>query len=99
MTSNAYIAASFRLLRDATAAIDWFRNQGITPEHILVAAQPPGEQPRAPQRGDNVRTDIVWLVALDPNAVRLPASVIKNTLVREGGKLRTWVPTPARTSA
>jgi hypothetical protein len=92
MAGNSYAAASFRLLRDATAAIDWFRNQGIEPECIIVNAQAPGEQPRPPQRGDNMRTDLTWFVALDLEATKLPATVVRNTLVREGGKLVNWNP-------
>jgi hypothetical protein len=93
MTANSYAAASFSLLRDATAAIDWFRNQGIKPEAIIVAAQPPGERPRPPQRGDNARSDLTWIVALDTKAAGLPRAVVCGTLVREGGKLVNWGPT------
>jgi hypothetical protein len=92
MAPNSYAAASFRLLRDATAAIDWFRNQGIEPECIIVNAQAPGEQLRPPQRGDNMRTDLTWFVALNLEATKLPATVVRNTLVREGGKLVNWNP-------
>jgi len=93
MDTSTYAAASFTLLRDATAAIDWFRNQGIAPEFILVAAQPPGEPPRAPRRGDNLRTDLTWVVALDLQAAALPRSVVRGTFQREGGKNLSRVPT------
>lgn len=92
MSKSEYAAASFALLRDATAAIDWFRNQGIAPESILVAAQQPGEHPRAPQRGDNARTDLTWIVALDLAQTTLPPDVVRGTLQREGGKNLSALP-------
>lgn len=88
-----YAAASFTLLRDATAAIDWFRNQGIAPESIIVAAQPPGEPLRAPRRGDNLRTDLTWVVALDLQAAALSRSIARGTFEREGGRNLSQIPT------
>jgi hypothetical protein len=84
--SSNYIAASFPLLRYATGAVDWFRNQAIDPSAIVIAAVPPDGRPRAPQRGDNERMDLTWIVALDLNAARIPRAVAQATLVREGGK-------------
>ncbi|MDQ6825058.1 MAG: hypothetical protein M3007_06305, partial [Candidatus Eremiobacteraeota bacterium] len=70
MSKGNYVAASFPLMGYATGAIDWFRNQAIDPDAIVVAAVPPGGQPRAPQRGDNARSDLRWIVALDLDAAR-----------------------------
>jgi hypothetical protein len=98
MPAISYAAASFQLLRDATAAIDWFRNQGIDPESIIVRAQPPGVRARPPQRGDNARTDLTWIVALDLAAAKLPSAVARNTLLREGGKIIDWVPSNSQTT-
>lgn len=92
MDTSTFAAASFTLLRDATAAIDWFCNQAIAPESIVVAAQPPGEQLRAPQRGDNARDDLTWIVAIDLRGAALPRSVVRDTFQREGGKNLSRVP-------
>ena len=95
MAPSPYVAASFSLLRDATAAIDWFRNQAILPDDIVVAVREAGRAERPPQRGDSDRDDLTWIVALDPTAARLPAAIVRGTLQREGGKLFAWAPTPA----
>jgi hypothetical protein len=92
METKGYAAATFAQLRDATAAIDWFRNQGIEPSCILVAAAMPGERPREPEHGDNLRTDLTWYVALDLARARLPLPVIRATFRREGGKPSSWTP-------
>jgi hypothetical protein len=89
---GSYVAASFPLMRYATAAIDWFRNQSIDPDAIAVAAVPPDGKPRAPQRGDNARTDLSWIVALDVDAARIPRAVAAAALKREGGKLLARIP-------
>lgn len=99
MSPDNRVAASFSLLRDATAAIDWLRNQKVAPEQIIVAALPPGERPRLPQRGDNARADLTWIVAVNLDDVKLPRSVVRETFVREGGTNLSDVPTlpaPAR---
>jgi hypothetical protein len=92
MSKSNYIAASFPLLRYATGAVDWFRNQAISPDAIVIAAVPPDGQPRAPQRGDNERTDLTWIVALDLDTARIPRAVAQAALIREGGKIISYVP-------
>jgi hypothetical protein len=92
MTQGNYVAASFSLLRYATGAIDWFRNQAIDPDAIIVAAVPPDGQPRAPQRGDNMRADVTWIVALNLDAAKIRRDVAIATLRREGGKLLAKIP-------
>lgn len=99
MDSKSYAAATFARLRDATAAIDWFRNQAIEPAAIVVGVAPPGERPRPLERGDNWRTDLVWYVALDLAQARLPLAVIQATFRREGGKPSPWTPMFARSEA
>jgi hypothetical protein len=99
MDTEGYAAATFAQLRDATAAIDWFRNQGIEPAAIIVAVAPPGERPRPLERGDNQRTDLLWYVALDLAQARLPLPVIRATFRREGGKPSPWTPAFAQTRA
>ena len=97
MTGANYVAASFPRMQYATAAIDWFRNQAIDAQAIAVFAVPPGERPRAPQRGDNTRSDLSWIVAVDVDAARIPRDVAIAALRREGGKLLAQVPfAPAR---
>ena len=92
MNKGNYVAASFSLLRYATAAIDWFRNQAIDPDAIVVAAVPPDGQPRAPQRGDNMRADIKWIVALNLDAANIRRDVAVAALRREGGKPLAKIP-------
>jgi hypothetical protein len=92
MSKGNFIAASFSLLRYATGAIDWFRNQAIDSNAIIVAAVAPNGQPRAPQRGDNMRTDVRWIVALDLDAAHIRRDVAAAALKREGGKLTTHIP-------
>ena len=97
MGKGNYVAASFPRMQGATGAIDWFRNQAIEPGAILVAAVPPDGRPRAPQRGDNERTDLRWIVAVDLDVARIPRSVAIATLTREGGKRLAQVPELPRT--
>ena len=92
MGKSDYVGASFSHLRYATGAIDWFRNQAIAPAAILVAAVPPDGRPRPPRRGDNERSDLRWIVAVDLNAARIPRAVALATLRREGGKRLSHVP-------
>jgi hypothetical protein len=92
MTQGNYVAASFSLLRYANGAIDWFRNQAIDPDAIIVAAVPPDGQPRAPQRGDNMRADVTWIVALNLDAAKIRRDVAIAALRREGGKLLAKIP-------
>lgn len=87
MAQPQVVAAKFAQMRNATAAIDWFRNQSIDPAAIGVFAVPPGGQPRAPRPGDNQRDDLTWIVSLDlPNA-QIERRVALDALTREGGKL------------
>ncbi len=97
MVTSTYASASFARLGDATAAIDWFRNQGIAPASIAVAAAADGEGPRPPRRGDNLRDDLTWYVALDLAQTQLPPAVVRATLRREGGKPSVWTPPDAQT--
>jgi len=92
MQEGNYIAASFSLMRDATGAVDWFINQAIHPDAIVIAAVPPDGRPRAPQRGDNERADLTWIVALDLDAAGIARSVALGTLQREGGKKLSHIP-------
>lgn len=86
MDNGNYIAASFPLTRNATGAIDWFRNQSIEPQAIVALAVPPDGRPRPPQRGDASRTDVHWIVGLDLDAARISRSVAAAALRRQGGK-------------
>lgn len=92
VSKGNYVAASFPLMRYATAAIDWFRNQAIDPDAIVVAAVPPDGRPRAPRRGDSQRADITWIVALDLDAVKIRRDVAVAALRREGGTLLASIP-------
>jgi hypothetical protein len=87
-----FVAASFPLMRYATGAIDWFRNQAVDPGAIAVAAIGPDGKLRAPQRGDNSRDDVQWIVAIDLRAARIPRAVALATFTREGGKPLATVP-------
>jgi hypothetical protein len=92
MSKDNYVAASFPLMRYATGAVDWFTNQAIDPDAIVIAAVPPDGRPRAPQRGDSARTDLTWIVALDLGAANISRSVALATLKREGGKKLSQIP-------
>jgi hypothetical protein len=92
MSKDNYVAASFPIMRYATGAVDWFRNQAIDPDAIVIAAVPPDGRARAPQRGDSARTDLTWIVALDLDAADIPRSVALATLKREGGKKLSQIP-------
>lgn len=92
MPQSQVVVAEFPQMRYATAAIDWFRNQGIDAEAIGAFAVPPGGQPRPPRPGDNQRDDLTWIVSLDLARAKLPRRVATDTMKREGGKLLAAVP-------
>ncbi len=90
--ANNRVAAVFPMLRYATGAVDWFRNQAIEPDAIIVAARQPNGDLRPPQRGDNLRSDLEWIVALDLDAARIERAVALATLQREGGSILKHIP-------
>lgn len=90
--SRHLVAAAFGSLRHATGAVDWFRNQGISPDAIVIGAQSPDGRLRAPQRGDNLLHDLRWVVALDLDASRFDKAVALATLTREGGAILKNIP-------
>lgn len=92
MASANFVAATFSLLRYATGAVDWFRNQAIESEAIVIAARTPGGGWRLPQRGDNARPDLQWLVALDLDAANVGKEQALETLRREGGDILKQIP-------
>lgn len=92
MARNNFVAATFPLLRYATGAVDWFRNQAIDPDAIVIAAQPSQGGLRLPQRGDNMRSDLKWVVALDLDAAAISKRQALETLQREGGVLLKHIP-------
>ena len=92
MARTNFVAATFPILPYATGAVDWFRNQGIDADAIVIAAQPPQGGLRAPQRGDNMRSDLKWVVALDLDAAKIGKAQALETLRREGGVLLKHVP-------
>ena len=79
-------------MRHATAAVDWFRNQAIAPEAIGVFAVTPDQKLRAPQAGDNRRTDLQWIVSLDLSRANIEKRVALETMRREGGALLKKLP-------
>ena len=87
MKKSQRVAARFARMQDATAAIDWFRNQGIDPGAIGAFAVPPDGQPRPPRAGDNARTDLGWIVSLDLESARIRRQDAVAALRREGGAL------------
>lgn len=87
MAKESIVGATFSQLSQATGAVDWFINQGTNRDAIIVAAMPPGGRPRAPQRGDNQRSDLTWIVGLDLDTAGIGRTVATDTLRREGGKL------------
>ena len=92
MPQDNVVAAVFPILRLATGAVDWFRNQAIDPQAIIIAAQLPDGSLRLPERGDNMRTDLKWVVGLNLDAVRFDKTVALDTLRREGGTLLKHIP-------
>jgi len=87
MAQSNVIAAQFPQMRYATAAIDWFRNQGIDAAAIGAYAVPPGGQPRPPRPGDNRRDDLKWIVSLDLSRAQIDRRFALDALKREGGKV------------
>ena len=92
MAQSDVIAATFKQMRYATGAIDWFRNQGIDAAAIGAYAVPPGGQPRAPRPGDNQRDDLTWIVSLDLSRAQLDRRVAIDAMKREGGTLLARAP-------
>lgn len=92
MKKSDTIAARFAFIRHATAAIDWFRNQGIAPDAIDALAVPPSGRPRPPQPGDNRRSDLGWIVALDLKRANITRAEAVAAMRREGGKLLSRMP-------
>ncbi len=87
MPTATVITATFETSRAATAAIDWFLNQAIDRDAISLAVIPPDGQRRAPRAGDNRRTDLTWVVAVDTERARLRAPIVVETMKREGGTI------------
>ena len=87
MAQTNVIAASFAQMREATGAIDWFRNQGIDAPAIGAYAVPPGGHARPPRPGDNQRDDLTWIVSLDLARSAIERSVAIATMRREGGTM------------
>jgi len=86
------VAARFSDMRGVTAAVDWFRNQAIADQHVRVWVVPPDKLLRAPQAGDNRRTDLQWIVSVDYRGANIEKRVAEEALVREGGALYPIAP-------
>jgi hypothetical protein len=87
MSEKNNVTAVFGSVRYATAAVDWFRNQGTDPDAIGIMALPHGEPARATRPGDNRRTDLSWIVSVDLNRTPFGRTIAAETMKREGGKL------------
>lgn len=87
MSSSNVVTARFSSSRNATAAVDWFLNQSIDRESVSVQVVPPGESPRPPRAGDNRRSDLAWIVRIDPDRAGLTKRIALETMKREGGSL------------
>lgn len=87
MSRSNVIAATFGAVGNATAAVDWFRNQAVDPDAIGILAVAPGEKPRRTQPGDNQRPDLSWIVSIDLDRARLTKQIATETMKREGGKI------------
>jgi hypothetical protein len=87
MSNVNVVTAVFDSVRCATAAVDWFRNQGIDPSAIGIMAQSTGENPRPTRPGDNGRSDLSLIVTVDLDRVPLSKQLVVETMKREGGKI------------
>jgi hypothetical protein len=87
MSESDIVIATFTAVRNATAAVDWFRNQRVDPQAISIMALPPGEQARPTQPGDNRRTDLAWQVSIDLRRSGIDRRVAVETMRREGGSV------------
>jgi hypothetical protein len=87
MNDRDRVSAVFDSVRYATAAVDWFRNQGTDPDAIGIEALAPGQAPRATRPGDNRRTDLSWRVSIDVSRAPFGKQLAVETLKREGGKV------------
>lgn len=87
MSDKDTVTAVFTSIRYATAAVDWFRNQGTIPDAIGIMALPPGESPRPTRAGDNQRTDLSWRVSVDTSRAPFGPRLAMETMKREGGRL------------
>jgi len=87
MSDREEISAVFDSVRNATAAVDWFRNQATDPDAISIAALTPGQPPRPTRAGDNLRTDLSWRVTIDVSRAPFGKRLAVETFKREGGKV------------
>jgi hypothetical protein len=87
------IAARFANVNSATAAIDWFTNQALPDGAMRIFAQQANAKPRPPKAGDNARTDVSWIVAVDFTRARMPKADVLATMRREGGAILSEIPT------
>lgn len=86
------IAARFANVNSASAALDWFTNQALADGALRIFAQQPNAKPRAPRAGDNARSDVSWIVAVDVALARIPKADVMDTMRREGGAVLQEVP-------
>ena len=87
MSDRDEVSAVFDSVRYATAAVDWFRNQGTDPDAIAIEALAPGERPRPTRPGDNLRADLSWRVTIDTNRAPFGRRLAVETFAREGGRI------------
>jgi len=87
MSEGERVSAVFGTVREATAAVDWFRNQGTDPAAIAIEALTPGQAPRPTRAGDNRRNDLSWIVTIDTDMAPFGRRLAAETFVREGGKV------------
>ena len=87
MSDGERVSAIFGTVREATAAVDWFRNQGTDPAAIGIEVRSAGQAPRPTRSGDNLRTDLSLIVSLDVDKAPFGRRLAIETFVREGGKV------------
>ena len=87
MNNSNIVSARFATSGSATAAVDWFLNQGIDRSALVVEVVPRGERRRPPRAGDNRRTDLEWTVSVDVDSAKLSKRLAIETMKREGGVL------------